>query len=184
MRFTRWIVSCGLLLVLATLWAGCSGKDTVRSRLWVVKINDNQSLNSDVYNAGSDVSDPSDDFVVQDEVEVVIQNDPIGSGVSVEPGGPYSFFTIDSYDVRYESDESIAGFSGALGWAVETGSSVTGAVTVVPAAQKMVNPLVALRQGGEIQATAHVTFHAHEADSGHELKFETSFPIHFANWTD
>lgn len=176
------LVSIGFGLVAL---AGCSSDDAVRSRLWVGEVNNNEALTSDVYNNGSDnTPGTADDFVLEDEVTVVINNDP-RPGSSLVSGGPYSFVTIDRYDVAFDAEEQIPGFSNALGWTIEARQSFQGNLTLVPFGLKIEPPLSSLRDAaGQIRATARVTFHAREADSDNTFTFSVDVPVHFANWVD
>ncbi|MEZ4650631.1 MAG: hypothetical protein R3E97_17980 [Candidatus Eisenbacteria bacterium] len=168
-------------LVLVGVGTGCSS-DNVRSSLYVWEINNGEALTSDVLDYGNDGVASNDDFVYEDEVPVLIwatSRDDI-----VNTDAAYSYITIDSYDVRFESSEEIDGFSAGLGWFVPVRNTYQGTLTVVPASLKTKNPLLALQTAGEIQATAHITFHAREADSNNEFTFSTRIPVNFANWND
>lgn len=176
MRVERILATFGSALFAAVVLAGCSGDDAVRSRLWVAEINENEALTSDVV--------ASSGTVFEDEVIVLINNDP-RPGSNLSPGGPYSFFTIDRYEIEFEAEEEIPPVSGGLGWTVETGTQFEGALTVVPAQHKLEPPLIGLAtMAAELQSTANITFYGHEADSDHELVFTTRLQINFANWTD
>lgn len=169
------------VLVLVGAGMGCSS-DNVRSNLYVTEINNGEALTSDVINRGADQVASGDDFVFEDEVQVTIWNTKRDD--LVDTGSAYRSVTVDRYEVSFESEEEIEGFSQGLGWLVQTGSTYEGTLTVVPASAKARTPLVALQSGGEILATAHITFYGHEADSDNELTFTTSVPVHFANWND
>jgi hypothetical protein len=181
MKTTRLSIAAWVSLVFAM--GGCSS-DHVRSMLWVAEINDTAALASDVYNVGPDRTDQTgDDFVVEDSVPITIVADA-APGSFIVPGGAYSIVTIESYTVRFDSDEEIDGFTSALGWNVEVGRTFTGALTIVPAGMKTRAPLSSLREGGEFRTNAHITFRGKEANSGNTLTFETSLPVNFADWVD
>lgn len=166
----------------AALVTGCSD-DNVRSKVWVLEVNDTQGLASDVYNLGQDGVPSGDDFVLEDEVPVQVVADA-RPGSIIRGGGPYNLVTLESYDVAFESSEKIDGFSAALGWNVEVGTIFNGTLTLVPAGMKLLPPLSGLQSGGEIRTNARITFHARESDSGNAFTFETSVPVNFANWND
>jgi hypothetical protein len=166
----------------AALISGCSS-DHVRSKVWVVSINDTAGLASDVHNLGEDRVPSNDDFVLEDVVQVEIIADAL-PGSFIRGGGPYNLVTIESYDVVFESSEEIDGFSAALGWNVEVNTIHTGNLTLVPAGLKLLPPLAGLTNGGEIRTNARITFHARESESDNRFTFQTSLPVNFANWTD
>ncbi|MCA9756191.1 MAG: hypothetical protein KDA27_10335 [Candidatus Eisenbacteria bacterium] len=168
-------------LVLVGVGTGCSS-DNVRSSLYVTEINNGEALTSDVIDYGNDRVASDDDFVYEDEVQVTIWATTRDDIVNTDAA--YSNVMIESYDVRFESSEEIDGFSAGLGWFVPVRNTYDGVLTLVPASLKAKNPLMALQAGGEIQATAHITFHARETDSENELTFTTQIPVNFANWTD
>jgi hypothetical protein len=181
MKSTRLSFAAWFALVLGS--SGCSS-DHVRSNLWVATINETGALASDVYNNGRDgIAGTNDDFVLEDAVPVSIVADE-GPGANIVPGGPFSIITIESYTVKFDSDEEVDGFTATLGWNVEVGSTFEGSLTIVPAGHKNRAPLNALTQGGEIRTNAHITFHGKEANSGNDVTFSTSLPVNFANWVD
>lgn len=181
MKLTR--LSFAACISLALGLGGCSS-DHVRSNVWVAEINETGALASDVYNSGQDgLPGTADDFVMEDSVPITIIADET-PGSNVVPGGAYSIVTIESYTVVFDSDEEIDGFTAALGWNVEVGSTFNGAITIVPAGHKTRAPLSALKQGGEIRTNAHITFHGKEANSGNDVTFTTSIAVNFANWVD
>jgi hypothetical protein len=180
--YVRRIITSALpMLALLGLGLGCSG-DNVRSTLYVWNINDGDGVTSDVIDRGDDNIASSDDFVYEDEVPITIWN-TARDGI-VDTGSAYSFVTVERYEVRYESTEEIEGFGGGLGWLVPSRNTFEGVLTIVPGSLKTRAPLIALQNGGEILATAHITFYARESGSNNELTFTTKVPVHFANWAD
>lgn len=176
-RILIWIAPI-LLLGMGT---GCSS-DNVRSKVYVWEMNNGEAVTSDVLHLGNDGVPSADDFIFEDEVPVTLWSTTRDDVVNTDAA--YSFVTVERYTVRFESSEEIEGFSSGLGWLIPTRNTFEGFLTVVPADLKTKAPLLALRSGGEITATAHITFYARESDSDNELVFETSVPVHFANWSD
>jgi hypothetical protein len=181
MNVRRILTVAAPVLTLIGVGTGCSS-DNVRSNLYVWEINNGEALTSDVIDRGTDQIASGDDFVFEDEVQITIWNTTRDKIVDADAA--YSFVTVDRYEVTFESDEEIEGFSQGLGWLVPTRNTYEGTLTVVPASLKTRTPLLALQNGGEILATAHITFYGHEADSNNEVTFSTAVPVHFANWTD
>ena len=179
MNTRRIFFGAALALLVAS---GCSD-DNVRSELYVAEINNSEALTSDVYNYGSDRVPSADDYILEDEVEIKIVSQA-RDGIVKVGFGKYSSVTIDRYSVVFESDEEIDSYEAALGWVVPVNTVYEGALTIVPAGHKMRAPLIALQTGGEINASAVITFHGREADSDNKLTFETRIPVNFANWVD
>ena len=181
MNVRRILTLAAPVLALVGVGAGCSS-DNVRSSLYVWEINNGEALTSDVIHRGADQIASADDFVFEDEVQVTVWSTTRDD--VVDTGSAYSFVTVDRYEVTFESEEEIEGFSAGLGWLVPSRNTYEGTLTIVPASLKTRTPLVALQNGGEILATAHITFFAHESDSNNELTFTAQVPVNFANWND
>lgn len=180
MNVRRILISVAPMCLLA-LAAGCSS-DNVRATVHVWEINEGLPVNSDVYNFGVDGIASTDDYIVEDQVEVVVWSQARDGIVNTDVA--YRQTIVESYEVIYESEEEIEGFSGGLGWLVPVRNTFTGYITVVPASVKTSPPISSLAYGGEIMATARIIFHAREVDSNNTLSFETRIPVHFANWAD
>jgi hypothetical protein len=166
---------CGLLLP-----CGCSQDSSLRSVVRIVSVNANNPLQSDVVKVNSDGTST----VYEDAVEVQVSNTPHDATLNLTPNGPFSSVTLDRYVVRFEGSESVAQVSGALGWSVPSGQTVSGQLIIVPAQWKQELPLCALAQGGEILTTAHITIFGREATSNMAFQTEATLPVNFANWAD
>ena len=166
------------LALLGGIATGCSDDAAGRSVLQVTKINNNLPLSSDVENPDGSLT------VREDVILITVSNTPHDAVLDLASGKPYSVITLERYEIRFESDETIPPVSGALGWTVESGKTVEGSLVVVPASLKTQPPLSALRGGGEIQTTAWLTITGRETTSGSTVKVEASFPVNFANWVD
>jgi hypothetical protein len=165
--------------LLGGMATGCSDDAAGRSVLQVTEINKNQPLSSDV------AEGPDSSLTVREDAIVIkVTSTPHDAALDLAPGKPFSIITLERYEIRFEGDESVPPVTGALGWIVESGSSVEGSLVAVPASLKNEAPLISLRHGGEIQTTARLTITGHEATSGSTVKVEASFPVNFANWTD
>jgi hypothetical protein len=178
---TRIPLALILCMVMSLGWfaVGCSDNSEIRSVLQVTEINKNQPLSSDVVQ-GPD----SSQTVREDAIPITVTNTAHDAALNVAAGKPFGYVTLDRYEIQFESTESIPPVSGALGWTVESGTSMEGSLVVVPASLKVQAPLVSLRRGGEIQAVARLTIIGREATSGARVTVEASFPVNFANWTD
>lgn len=164
---------------------GCSDDEAPRNVVTVVSVNANGALNSDIYNNGQDdVPGTLDDFVVEDEVEVRLTSDPHDDALFLFPGTPFGSVVFERYEVVFESEEEIPTVRGALGWRVDANSFFTGSLTVVPYGMKIQPPLSSLVNGGEVQATAKITFFGVEQTSKDAVTATAILPVFFANWSD
>ncbi len=174
-----------LILSAFLLAAGCSDDSAPRSTATIESINNNEILDSDVYNNGSDDQrGTDDDFIVEDQVSIVVRNRPHDVGLNLRANGPYGAVVFDRYEIRFNGDESLPPLFGGLHLRVVTGATATGEVTVIPAGYKVVAPLLALNDGGEIRVNAQLTLRGKEEDSGEEVVATAVLPVHCANWGD
>jgi hypothetical protein len=165
--------------LLGCLAAGCSDTSAPRSIVRVTAINENLPLQSDV--VGGTEEAPT---VKEDAISMSVNNVPHDATLTLTANGQFGYVVLDRYEIRFVSQEPIEPVTGALGWTVPTGQTVSGSIIVVPASLKVVPPLVVLRQGGEFQTTAKLTIIGHEADSWRAVRVCASFPVNFANWTN
>ena len=176
-----------LLLVLAggLLASSCSDDSAPRSVVTIESINANESLDSDVYNNGDD-GEPgtSDDLIYEDQVPIVLRNRPHDSALDLTSAGAFGAVVFDHYEVTFQGEEALPTVSGAMYLKVAAGATVTGEVTIVPVAYKIVPPLSTLRQGGEILLNSQITLYGEEQDSGQEVVAKGVLPVHCANWGD
>jgi hypothetical protein len=165
---------------------GCSDESAPRSSVVIESINGNQVLDSDIYNNGDDGQiGTDDDFIVEDQVSVVLRNRPHDPGINVDPDGPFGAVTFHRYEIRFTGDESLDPHFGGMHLRVPTGTSSQGEIVVVPVVYKITAPLVnLLTQGGEIRLVANITLIGKEDDSNSEVIVEGSLPVHVANWGD
>lgn len=175
-------VACLGLIALAP---GCSDESSPRSVVTIDQINGNQTLDCDVYNNGEDQQfGTDDDFIVEDQIPVVVRNRVHDEGLDIRAGGPFGAVVFYRYEVRFQGDESLPTIFGAMHLRVTSGSTATGEVTVIPAAYKFVPPLRPLRDGGELRFMAEVTLVGEEEDSQDEVIVRAILPVHCANWGD
>ncbi|MBD3336152.1 MAG: hypothetical protein GF355_11615 [Candidatus Eisenbacteria bacterium] len=187
----RWRTIAAVLALGALVLTGCSDSyEGARSELSLVALNgDNdastQPLHSDLIHFGEDKVPSGDDYVVEDAIGFVVQNDPVNDQLNITAGGPFGKITLNRYTVRYISDESLTTFEGALHLEVLSGRQAAGIFTVVPADMKIREPLLSYLQAGrELTATAEITFYGVEKTSGEEVSVTAGLPVHFANWAD
>jgi hypothetical protein len=175
-----------LFLIAGGLLAmNCSDDTVPRSIVTLDSINNNESLDSDVYNNGDD-GEPgtNDDTIFEDQVPIVVRNRVHDSALDIRANGTYGAVIFNRYEVRFQGTESLPMISSSLHLKVNSGASATGEVTIVPASYKTVLPLIALRQGGEILLNAEVTLYGEEEDSHDEVIVKGILPVHCANWGD
>ena len=147
-RIASFVIPSAILLALALVAPGCSDDSAPRSIVTVETINQSQVLDSDVYNNGSDkLPGTEDDFIIEDQVSVVIRNRPHDAGLNIRANGPFSSVVFERYEVRFTGDETLAPLFGAIHLRVASGATGTGIVTVVPAGYKTMPPLLVLRYG-------------------------------------
>ncbi len=175
-----------VLPVLFCLMSGCSDDSAPRSSVTVESINNGETLDSDVYNNGpDDLPGTGDDYIVEDQVPVVLRNLPHDSGLDINANGPFGAVVFDRYEVRFEGDETLAPLFGSWYLRVPSGSAATGEVTVVPASYKMVPPLSTLAgEQSELLFTAKILLIGVEEDSQDEVIVEVGLPVNAANWGD
>lgn len=181
-RFAPAVV--GFMIVLFAL--GCSDDSAPRSSVVLESINANQTLDSDVYNNGEDGQfGTEDDFIIEDQVAVILRNRPHDSGINIDPDGAFAAVVFHRYEIRFTGDESLTPVVGAMHLRVPTQTSGQGEITVIPAAYKITPPLsTILTQGGEIRLVANITLIGTEEDSNDEVIVEGTLPVHIANWGD
>src|SRR5262245_43033546 len=176
------IVICAVLLGAGL--AGCTPDQDARNIVEVYSVNDNLPLLSDVYNYGSKPTDPTDDFIPSDIVEVTFISRNHDSISDPRPGDPFGTVTITSYDVIYgpangtgadlDGDGSVdlANFTGNMNAVVPTNGSAAAAILVVSGAAKSVPPIACLGPAGGCTTTTNefavnviIVFHGTEETS-------------------
>jgi hypothetical protein len=185
-RFTAQLLALFVVFAVVALMAsGCSDDSAPRSVLTIDLINDGQILTSDVYNNGDDGNPGTDDdFILEDQVAVVIRNRPHDVGLNVRGNGPFGAVVLQRYEVRFSGEENLPPLFGSMHSRILSGSTSSTEVTVVPAAYKITPPLVTLLSGGEIRVNAEITLIGEEEDSGDQVTVKATLPVHCANWGD
>jgi hypothetical protein len=184
-RYLSFIAPFAVLLALAIVAPGCSDDSAPRSTVTIETINQSQVLDSDVYNNGEDkLPNTEDDYIIEDQVPVLIRNRPHDAGLNIRANGPFSSVVFERYEIRFTGDETLAPLFGAIHLRVASGATGTGIVTIVPAGYKEMPPLIVLRGGGEMRFSAEVTLIGREEDSDDEVRATAVIPVHCANWTD
>ena len=174
------------LAIVALIALSCSDDSAPRSTVTIDSINGGEILDCDLYNNGDDNQQGTgDDFIVEDQVSVLMRNRPHDAGLTIDPNGPFGAVVFHRCDVRFTGDEALAPVSSALHLRVPSGSTVQGEILVVPAAYKIAPPLFnILQDGGEIRLEAHITLIGEEEDSHDEVIVTAILPVHCANWAD
>jgi hypothetical protein len=174
-----------MLIGLALLAPGCSDDSEPRSVVDVETVNAGQVLDSDVYNNGADkLAGTEDDFILEDQVQIVIRNRPHDSALNIRTNGPFSSVVFERYEIHFQGDETLSPLFGSIHLRIASGATGTGIVTVVPAGYKVMPPLSPLRTGGELRFSAEITLIGYEEDSNDEVRAVATMPVHCANWTD
>ena len=195
------MVLCAVLLGAGL--AGCTPDQDTRNIVEVFSINDNLPLLSDVYNYGKNLTDPMDDFIPSDIVEVTFTCRPHDNSSTVEPGGPFGSVTMKSYDVIYgaaggtgadldgDSINDISNFSANINAVVPTGGAAAAAVLLVSGAAKSVPPISCLGPAGSCTTTTNefavnvtVIFHGVEETSGADITCQTGLLVRIADYAD
>ena len=175
---SRSILALTAAAPLCLFTAGCSDSSAPRQTPHVEAINDNQPLQSDVVRYVGDNA-----TIAEDAVVIEIWNRPHYTVLNLDLS-PYSGVLLERYEITFESSEAIPPVRGALGWSVDLNRVMSGTIIIVPASMKAAPPLVSLRQGGEIQAVAHIRIEGREHGSGEKVSLETVLQVNFANWAD
>jgi hypothetical protein len=185
------LIACALLFFVA----GCNDEDQPRSRVRIVQIlgaDDDTNLagsvlQSDVLDAGQDgIPNTGDEGIVEDELLVTVENQPISTSLALEPDGPFGSVVLTHYRVTYAiAGEELDPVEGALQLVIPSGDQRTAAVVGVTALAKSQPPLSTLAAvGGELFATAVLTLTGYEETSEDPVSASASFQIHFADWAE
>jgi hypothetical protein len=182
-----------LALTVAFL-ADCDDAQQPRSQLTITQIlpaDDTSDLayapyESDVRDIGDDgVAGTVDDVVYEDHVVLTVENRPASSSLELTPGGAFGQVTLDAYAITFDvAGEQLAPVQGVLHVVIDSGSSATFTVVLVPAQAKLELPLSTLISGGELQADATITLSGVEQTSDERVTVSASIRVHFANWAD
>lgn len=186
--------ACVLALTMAFV-AGCDDAQQPRSELTITQIlpaDDTSDLayapyECDIRDAGDDGQVGTDDDVVyEDHVVLTVGNTPSSGTLSLTPGGAFGQVTLDAYAITFDAEgEQISPVQGALHVVIETGTSATFTVVLVPAQAKLEPPLSSLLiSGGELQADATITLSGTEETSAERVTVSASIRVSFANWAD
>ena len=179
-------VPCLVLGTLCLLALGCSDDSATRSTITIESINSGEILDCDLHNNGEDQdSGTADDFIVEDQVALVLTNRPHDPALAIKANGPFGSVLINRYEVRFRGDEALPPIFGGMHLRVPSGSTVQGEIVVVPASYKTSPPLSMIYELGlEILLEADITLIGEEQDSGEEVTATCTLPIHCADWVD
>ncbi len=190
--FMCFIAVAGLFL------ASCNNdSEENRAVVTVASINDNAPFFSDALDQGDTVyyegTNPpvaytDDDFLREDYVEVIFQNQPYSPILLTGPNLPLSDFLITRYRVQWRRVDGGAGvpptYEGATSISVKSKEMAVGYVLLVPAVVKGSPLIVPLHYAaGEYLMVADITFWGHEIGAqGREWSFDASVSVNFADW--
>jgi hypothetical protein len=173
---------------------GCADDDEEgpRSITSIVSVNDNLPLASDVYNYGSDLSDPTDDFVPEDYLKLVIKSRPHDPALTLDPDRAFGTVRFTRYTLDFAtndfndngSTELIDLVDYPMNLVVPIDGEGTGFVLAVPGAWKTENDLAPLLFGGSYLTTATLTLYGEEETSGEEVELGAGVVIGISNYAD
>lgn len=177
-------------LGLVTAILGCDPEELPRSDITILSVNDGDPLQSDVLNNGSDETDPSDDFIPEDEIVIRFVNVPSDAQGPNSAIGAFSDVTINSYRITFAAVDPLGAavaidpVVGGMHAVVRSNNLTDAAIVAVPAAIKIRPPVSGLVSGGEIIATAHLEFWGEEKTSGDNIYVDAYMVVNFANFGD
>lgn len=192
-----------LVIAIGVGLAGCKQEGSgTRNIVDTFSINDNEPLLSDVYNLGLNPTDPIDDFVPVDVVEVTFVSrvhDPSLS--TVRSGLPFGSVRFNSYDVVFgdgtttgadldgDGTTDLSNFTAAMSAYVPTNGFAETSIMIISAGQKAVPPISCLRPlpcatAVEYSTTATITFHGTEETSGDEVIVVSGLQIQIGQFSD
>jgi hypothetical protein len=184
--------------------AGCTPDQNARNIVEVYSINENVPLLSDVYNSGKNLTDPMDDFIPTDIVEVTFFSRPHDNTNDIQPGDPFGTVTMTSYDVIYgpangtgadldgDGTVDLANFTANMNAVVPINGSATAAVLIVSGAAKSVPPISCLGPAGggcltttnEFAVNVTVVFHGVEETSEADITVTSGLIVRIADYAD
>ncbi|MBP7668990.1 MAG: hypothetical protein KA123_00190 [Candidatus Eisenbacteria bacterium] len=188
-RLLAAVVCCCMLLALA----GCHDENQPRSRVVITRISapgESADLSSSVFQSdivaeGEDgLPGTPDDIVYEDEILVVLENEPSSSMLSIDPEGAFGQVLITGYRIEYSANgDAIDPIEGAMHLLIPSGTQRIASVVLVSAEAKSQPPLSTLVEtGGEIFGSATITLSGYEETSEDPIEVSGTIQIHFANW--
>lgn len=191
--------------------AGCKQEGNgTRNIVDVFEINDNEPLLSDVYNFGLNPTDPVDDYIPVDVVDVVLVSRVHDLGLdTVRPGLPFGSVRFNSYDVVFGGDASGGGadlngdgtvdlpnFTAPMQAYVPVDGFAETSIMLVNGGQKVVAPIACLgplagtttgcsgNTDVEYSTSAMITMRGIEETSGDEVVAVTGVQIQIGQFSD
>ena len=190
----RKVVVLAFALLLVTVILSCSEDSNYDQRtvVYVGGINGDRPFLCDVLSQGDSLYEEdlvtyktSDDFITEDQIEVVFYNKPYST--VIEPGtGSLGDFLVTGYDVEFiplgGGSTPVAAFSGSTSILVPQSESVAGTILLVPFSAKNLDPLDSMKYSPlEIMARAHFTFHGHYIQTDTMVEIEANLTVNFAD---
>jgi hypothetical protein len=152
----------------------------------VQSINGGAPVVSAALNVGSDVANPSDDYVPLDIAEVLFWARPIGSLVTIPEEGSYSAFIITSYDAIWTpgagAPAEIADYNvlrGRISARVPINDELVVAFMIAPQAMKSEPWFPDPDSDTAFMADLALTFYGHEEGSTHEVAIPAGTTVTF-----
>lgn len=190
--------------------AGCKQEGNgTRNIVDPFSINDNEPLLSDVYNFGLNPTDPIDDFIPVDVVEVTLISRIHDPGLAtVKSGLPFGSVRFNSYDVAFgdpagagadldgDGTVDLPNFTAPMSAYVPTNGFAETSVMIINGGQKVVAPIACLGPLGpsigacgsntdvEYSTFATVTFHGTEETSGDDVTVVSGIQIQIGQFSD
>jgi hypothetical protein len=187
------------IAVVGIFLASCNNdSEENRAVVTVASINGNAPFFSDVldqgdtvYVAGTIIPYRADDFVREDYVEVVFQNQPYSPILLTGPNLPLSDFLVTRYRVQWRRVDGGMNvpptYEGATSISVKSKEMAIGYVLLVPAEVKNSPLMMSINYDGtswpdEYLMIADITFWGHEIGSqSREWSFDASVSVSFAD---
>jgi hypothetical protein len=193
-RKTAFLICC---IVIAGVFLASCNNDSEQNRavVTVASMNGNAPFFSDVLDQGDTlfvggVPYTPDDFLQEDFVEVIFQNQPYNTFVTTGPNLPLSDFMITRYRVEWQRVDGGSGvpptYNGATAITVPSGELGIGYIVLVPYEVKA-SPLMSsinylgLNFPDEYLSIATLTFWGHEIGSDREWSFGSQLSVNFAD---
>ena len=175
-----------LLALMLGLFAltGCSTDNSERQRL---------VAEADLVNGGSPLvvaalsdagtgTDPTDDYVPIETLEVLFSARPLNDTMEIEQYGPYSKFIVTAYDLTWvpgpDAPAALTDYNverGALSVAIPVYDEIESSVLVGNLSMKA----EAWFPGSPFTADLMVTFYGHESSSEHEVQLTVGTTVQF-----
>ena len=175
-------------------FVGCAddNEEGARSITSIVSLNDNLPIASDVYDLGQNKTDPSDDFIPEDYLKIVVKSRPHDPALTLNPDRAFGTVRFSRYSLDFvQNDLGGNGINDLtdfvdypMNLVVPINGEGTAFVLALPAAWKLEDELAPLRFSGSFQTTATITIYGIEETSHEEITLVGGIVIGIANYAD